>query len=157
MAQDLADRVRIAIEACGLTQNEVERRMDRSRGYLAKLLSREGQQPRRDSFVSFAKVTGVRVDWLLEGSMPMRATDASEEDAPELVAYLASPAAKELSEPTIAALRAFATKSTSRMTEEEIASMARAIEGQSRMLLRVVHDDPVEEARARAKKGAKKR
>lgn len=150
----LVERVKQAVEASGLTQNEVERQMHRSRGYLSKLVSRESQEPRRDSFLSFAKVTGVRVDWLLDETGPMRVTEADELDSPELAAFLKSAAAKKLSEPTIAAVRAFAAKSSERLTEEEIAGLARAIEGQSKMIVHVVDDDPV--ARAKAKKPRRK-
>jgi hypothetical protein len=86
--------------------------------------------------------------------LPERVVD-SETDSPELAAVLGSPEARAWSPRTVSALRAIFTKSEDRVSERDIFAMGQLIEGQRRMIVRVVEDDPVE--RAKARKGARKR
>lgn len=129
----------------GISQNEVERRMGMSEGYLAKVL-KDGRDPKGDAHQKFGEVTGYRFAWVISGQGSATTVEAAETDTPEMTTVFTSARARGWPVEVVEGVRAFCARSQERLTEADILRIGESLEGARLLIARPVAD-PTENRR----------
>jgi len=79
----IAERLRQALKACGMSQNQLEKRSGLSKGYVSRLTRKDGySSPTSDVINKITNALGISSDWLLQAKGPMIAANSPTQSTP---------------------------------------------------------------------------